>query len=104
MACPICGAKCRCKRRGPGGLCCSCHRHKVKRVLRSDFSLELGVTLQEFQASLAKHVVVCEKCGGSIAHIVGAGVRAEICPKCEPERFADLTEEVRIADLTEEIQ
>lgn len=29
MACPICGANCRCKNAGPGGLCCSCHRHKV---------------------------------------------------------------------------
>ena len=30
MACPICGAKCVCKKQGPGGLCCSCHRHTVR--------------------------------------------------------------------------
>jgi hypothetical protein len=29
MACPICGAKCRCRKRGEGGICCGCHRHKV---------------------------------------------------------------------------
>lgn len=28
MACPVCGAKCRCKHRGPGGRCCGCHRHR----------------------------------------------------------------------------
>jgi len=31
MACPICGANCKCKNRGPGGLCCGCHRHKGQR-------------------------------------------------------------------------
>ena len=29
MSCPICGANCKCRKRGPGGICCSCHRHKV---------------------------------------------------------------------------
>jgi hypothetical protein len=32
MSCPICGANCQCKRRGPDGLCCSCHRHKPRRL------------------------------------------------------------------------
>jgi hypothetical protein len=36
MSCPICGANCRCQKRGPGGICCSCHKHKVKRILVSD--------------------------------------------------------------------
>jgi hypothetical protein len=36
MACPICGANCRCSKRGPGGICCSCHRHKVRRILVAD--------------------------------------------------------------------
>lgn len=31
MACPICGANCRCKKRGPSGICCGCHRHKAQR-------------------------------------------------------------------------
>jgi len=30
MACPICGAHCRCRNAGPSGLCCSCHRHKPR--------------------------------------------------------------------------
>ena len=30
MACPICGANCRCRKRGPEGICCDCHRHKVR--------------------------------------------------------------------------
>ena len=33
MACPVCGANCRCKRRGPGGLCCGCHQHKATKGL-----------------------------------------------------------------------
>jgi hypothetical protein len=35
MSCPICGAHCKCKNRGAGGICCSCHRHKVRRILVS---------------------------------------------------------------------
>lgn len=31
MSCPICGAKCRCKKAGQDGLCCSCHHHKPKK-------------------------------------------------------------------------
>jgi hypothetical protein len=31
MACPICGANCQCKKRGPNGLCCGCHKHKNQR-------------------------------------------------------------------------
>lgn len=36
MACPICGANCKCRKRGVGGVCCSCHRHKP-RPIRADF-------------------------------------------------------------------
>lgn len=36
MACPICGANCRCKKRGPGGLCCGCHRHKAQKGMTRD--------------------------------------------------------------------
>jgi hypothetical protein len=32
MSCPICGANCRCKKRGASGLCCGCHKHKVRRI------------------------------------------------------------------------
>jgi hypothetical protein len=28
MSCPVCGAKCVCRNRGPFGECCGCHRHK----------------------------------------------------------------------------
>lgn len=31
MSCPICGANCRCKNRGPHGECCGCHSHKAQR-------------------------------------------------------------------------
>jgi hypothetical protein len=33
MSCPICGANCRCRKRGPNGLCCGCHRHKARKIL-----------------------------------------------------------------------
>lgn len=36
MACPICGARCKCKNRGPGGLCCGCHKHKAQRGFRRE--------------------------------------------------------------------
>jgi hypothetical protein len=39
MSCPICGAKCQCKRRGPDGTCCSCHKHKARRLRVSRDSL-----------------------------------------------------------------
>lgn len=31
MSCPICGANCRCRNRGPNGECCGCHSHKSQR-------------------------------------------------------------------------
>jgi len=31
MGCPICGATCRCRNRGPNGMCCGCHSHKSQR-------------------------------------------------------------------------
>lgn len=30
MSCPICGAKCVCRKRGEDGRCCSCHKHKAR--------------------------------------------------------------------------
>lgn len=30
MACPICGAKCVCRKRGKDGQCCPCHKHKSR--------------------------------------------------------------------------
>lgn len=67
MSCPICGANCRCRKRGPGGICCSCHRHKARRVLDTfkipmDASTDLRRSLEwhlenqpkgELQAELA---------------------------------------------------
>ena len=55
MACPICGANCRCRKRGPSGLCCSCHKHKA-RPIRVDFELKLGSDNYELEkASLNRH-------------------------------------------------
>lgn len=51
MPCPICGANCRCRKRGPDGMCCSCHRHKVRRLLRADFA----ITNPEWMEALEKH-------------------------------------------------
>ncbi len=28
--CPICDANCRCRNRGPSGICCTCHKHTPK--------------------------------------------------------------------------
>ena len=52
MSCPICGANCQCKRRGPNGLCCSCHRHKVRRILVS----EINALSRAERASLKQHL------------------------------------------------
>jgi hypothetical protein len=54
MACLICGARCRCQKASPG-LCCPCHRHKVRRLVQTEFAVESGVSEQDFNASLAKH-------------------------------------------------
>lgn len=54
MSCPICGANCKCKNRGAGGICCSCHRHKVRRilVLRSSISSTDPAKLASFDQHL----------------------------------------------------
>lgn len=54
MTCVICGASCRCRKRGPG-ICCSCHRHKT-RAVRTEFSIDMKCTREEFEASLRKHL------------------------------------------------
>jgi hypothetical protein len=42
MACPICGAKCVCRRRGEGGICCECHHHTAR-------ARRLGIPLEAFR-------------------------------------------------------
>jgi hypothetical protein len=42
MACPICGATCRCRKRGEGGICCSCHKHTAR-------ARQLGISLDVFR-------------------------------------------------------
>jgi hypothetical protein len=63
MACPICGAKCKCRKAGPGGLCCSCHKHKP-RPIRADFKFgsvdELDASTRE---SWTKHIQALEHAG-----------------------------------------
>lgn len=54
MPCPICGANCRCRNRGPGGICCSCHRHKVRRI-KTDFVIESPYTREQWEEALIKH-------------------------------------------------
>lgn len=54
MACPICGANCKCKKRGPSGLCCDCHRHKPNAGRVSAFQYPASDMPPEVSASLAK--------------------------------------------------
>lgn len=56
MSCPICGADCRCRNRGPGGICCSCHRHKV-RGLTADFTIAVDERkLEQFDEDTRKSI------------------------------------------------
>lgn len=55
MACPICGANCQCRNRGPGGLCCSCHRHKPSAVRVADYASRGREYTPELLAAVEKH-------------------------------------------------
>lgn len=63
MACPICRANCRCRKAGPGGLCCGCHRHKNQKgftrlqldTWRTQHALA-PVSEKTWQKSYAPHV------------------------------------------------
>lgn len=61
MKCPICGANCRCRNRGPGGICCSCHRHKVRKLLKADFVIGSPYTREQWTEALNKHKVDMER-------------------------------------------
>ena len=61
MACPICGANCVCKKRGQGGICCGCHKHKsqkgMSRAQLDDWRIEHHldpVSDKQWQRSYAK--------------------------------------------------
>jgi hypothetical protein len=54
MTCLICGAKCKCKRATPG-LCCGCHRHKVRSLKVFVYSENLPMGREAFFQSLEKH-------------------------------------------------
>jgi hypothetical protein len=59
--CPICGANCKCRKRGPGGLCCSCHRHKPRAILEG-FSILRGDRFEsQLRLSLDRHKAKLEK-------------------------------------------
>lgn len=60
MSCPICGANCRCRKRGPGGICCSCHRHKPGRKIRADFRMPVDAPRETLEA-LEKHLAGLER-------------------------------------------
>lgn len=57
MSCPICGANCRCRKAGPGGICCSCHKHKVRKILET-IPEEKS---QEIRDALERHVRAIEE-------------------------------------------
>ena len=59
MSCPICGANCKCKKRGPDGMCCSCHRHKVKRIKAAP-PIE-GIDTEDFFKSYDQHIEWVQK-------------------------------------------
>jgi hypothetical protein len=53
VPCPICGAKCKCKNVGEGGLCCSCHKHKPKKIMTAWLP---EVVTPELQKSIDEHI------------------------------------------------
>jgi len=55
MACPICGANCKCKNRGPSGLCCSCHRHKPSAATVEAYLARNPEISGELVAAVEKH-------------------------------------------------
>lgn len=61
MACPICGATCRCRKRGQGGICCNCHKHKARRVLESVQLTPAKDLSPEMQAALEAHLRAIEE-------------------------------------------
>jgi hypothetical protein len=56
MSCPICGANCRCSKRGPGGICCSCHKHKPRAVRSELLARKRSEMSPEISAALDKHL------------------------------------------------
>lgn len=77
MSCPICGANCRCKKRGPDGQCCSCHRHKVRRILVAD-STSLDATTRA-ALELHREWMRCTFC-----HALDGQPHKETCPLARP--------------------
>jgi len=55
MGCPICGANCRCKKRGASGLCCGCHRHKPSAAKLEAWSRVSQTVSAEMWQSYEKH-------------------------------------------------
>ena len=56
MSCPICGAHCRCRRRGLGGICCACHKHKARPVRPELLVKKRTEMTPEISAALYKHL------------------------------------------------
>lgn len=78
MSCPICGANCRCRKRGPDGMCCSCHKHKVKRLAldRSSISSQDERMLRSYDQHL--EWMRCTFC-----HAPVGGKHSDVCPLAE---------------------
>lgn len=51
MACPICGAKCVCRKRGEDGRCCPCHKHKSRTAAQAAAHQEHDRKQRESQAA-----------------------------------------------------
>lgn len=54
MSCPICGANC--KRRGSGGICCGCHKHKPRAIRPELLATKRTEMRPEISAALDKHL------------------------------------------------
>jgi hypothetical protein len=46
------------------------------------------------EADVANAGVRCD-CGASLAHVAGVGVRAVLCPECDADRLAELTDDAQ---------
>lgn len=60
MKCIICGAICKCKK-ARDGLCCSCHRHKVRQFKVFTYSQDMPMSREAFFASMEKHQIEAEQ-------------------------------------------
>jgi hypothetical protein len=56
MACPICGANCKCRNRGSGGICCKCHKHKPRKIFSEVLNAQAKDLTEEMKKALELHI------------------------------------------------